>query len=137
MEKKKTLNPLLATTGNGKTLADNMMEVTGSPPPTPARCASSPSPVVQEGENKTDTPEQALPDATSKECGKLRERIKIYTRLKEQGCALWIAPPVMLQLKEICKAAKSIVPVRGLGSAIITAYIEEHKDELDALKNME
>ena len=79
MEKKKTLNPLLATTGNGKTLADNMMEVTGSPPPTPARCASSSKPVGQEGENRTDTPEPALPGATSEKCGKLRERIKKYT----------------------------------------------------------
>ena len=33
--------------------------------------------------------------------------------------------------------AKPNVPIRGLGSAIITAYIEEHKDELDALKDME
>jgi hypothetical protein len=137
MEKKKTLNPLLATTGNGKTLADNMMEVTGSPPPTPARCASSPKPVGQEGENRTDTPEPASPGSTSEKCGKLRERIKKYTRLKEQGSALWIAPPVMQQLKQICHDAKPNVPIRGLGSAIITAYIEEHKDELDALKDME
>ena len=120
MEKKKTLNPLLATTGNGKTLADNMMEVTGRP-------------VGQEGENRTHTPEPASPGSTSKECGKFRERIKKYTRLKVQGCALWIAPTVMHQLKQICNDAESTVPLRGLGSAIITAYIEEHKDELDAL----
>lgn len=133
MGKKKTLNPLLATTGNGKTLADNMMEVAGSPLPTPAKCVSSPRPVGLDGENKTDTPEQALPGATFEKCGKLRERIKKYTHLKEQGCAVWIAPSVMKQLKQICTDSTAYVPLRGLASAIITAYIEEHKDELDAL----
>ena len=120
MEKKKTLNPLLAMTGNGKTLADNMMEVTGRP-------------VGQEGENKAHSPEPAMPDTTSKESSLFIERIKRYTHLKEQGRALWIAQPVMQQLKQICTGAKAYVPLRGLGSAIITAYIEEHKDELDAL----
>lgn len=120
MEKKKTLNPLLATTGNGKSLAENMMEVTGRP-------------VGREDDNKTHAPEPALPETTSKECGKFRERIKKYTHLKEQGRALWIAQPVMQQLKQICTGARAYVPLRGLGSAIISAYIEEHKDELDTL----
>ena len=120
MEKKKTLNPLLAMTGNGKTLADNMMEVTGRP-------------VGREYDNKTHAPEPAMPDTNSKECGMFIERIKKYTHLKEQGSAVWIATPVKKQLEQICAKAKTNVPIRALASAMLTAYIEEHKDELDTL----
>lgn len=121
MEKKKTLNPLLAKTGNGKSLADNMMEVTGEP-------------IGRTGENNPLKRKPSLPCGNNaEEWDGFIEGIEKYTGLKEQGVAVWIPKAVKKQLEQIRANAKTNIPIRALAAAMKVAFIKKHGDELGTL----
>ena len=121
MEKKKTLNPLLTLTANGKRLADSMMEMTGKP-------------IGQDGADKDDSHKAAASSkSTSREWRRFTEGLDEFTGVKGQGSAVWIPTEVKKQIELIRANARTNIPIRALAAAMIVAFIEEHRKELGSL----
>ena len=123
MEKKhdKILNPLLAMTGNGKSLADSVMEMTGM---TTGQAS---------GGKKDSLEATASPATTSREWRRFTEGLDEFTGVKGQGSAVWIPTEVKKRIELIRANAKANIPIRALASAMIVAFIEEHQRELGSL----
>ena len=122
MERKhdKILNPLLAMTANGRSLADSVMEMTGKQ-------------VTQTGGEMDGSSNAVSPNSTSREWRRFIDGLDEFTGVKGQGSAVWIPTEVKKRIELIRANAKANIPIRALAAAMIVAFIEEHKDELDAL----
>ena len=122
MEKKqdKILNPLLAMTANGRSLADNVMEMTGKQ-------------VAQTGGEMDGSSNAVSPNSAAREWRRFTEGLDEFTGVKGQGFAVWIPTEVKKRIELIRANARVNIPIRALAAAMIVAFIEEHKDELDAL----
>ena len=122
MERKqdKILNPLLAMTGNGKSLADSVMEMTGKP-------------VAQTGGDKEGYSNVVSSNSTSREWHRFTEGLDEFTGVKGQGSAVWIPTEVKKRIELIRANARTNIPIRALAAAMIVAFIEEHQRELGSL----
>ncbi len=122
MERKqdKILNPLLAMTGNGKSLADSVMEMTGKP-------------VAQTGGDKEGYSNVVSSNSTSREWQWFTEGLDEFTGVKGQGSAVWIPTEVKKRIELIRANARTNIPIRALAAAMIVAFIEEHQRELGSL----
>lgn len=63
----------------------------------------------------------------------LEENLSKYTRLSEQGVAIWLPKEVKKKLELIRVNAKRTIPLRALAAAIITAYLAENDDIISEL----
>lgn len=63
----------------------------------------------------------------------LEENLSKYTRLGEQGVAIWMPKEVKKKLELIRVNAKRTIPLRALAAAIITAYLAENDDIISEL----
>ena len=123
MEKKhdKILNPLLAMTANGMSLADDVQELTGMT-------------AGQACGGKEDSPEAtASPATAAREWRRFTEGLDEFTGVKGQGSAVWIPTEVKKRIELIRANAKANIPIRALAAAMIVAFIEEHQRELGSL----
>ena len=109
-EKKKPSNPLMSKE-TGKSLAEMVAEVTSD-----------------------GTESQATPKAKSVTGFKVfKEKLDTYTGVKGQGLAIWVPSEVKKQVEMLCAKAKTNIPIRAMAAAMIMAFIEEHKRELNNL----
>ena len=107
-EKKSTKNPLMSK-GNGKSLAEMVAEVTS-------------------------TEEQSAAKAKTVNGFKVfKENLELYTGVKGQGLAIWVPAEVKKQVELLCAKAKTNIPIRSMTAAMIMAFIEEHRRELNSL----
>ena len=122
MERKqdKILNPLFTMTGNGKSLADSVMEMTGKQ-------------VAQTGGEMDGSPNAVSPNSTFREWRRFTEGLEEFTGVKGQGSAVWIPTEVKKRIELIRANAKANIPIRALAAAMIVAFIEEHQRELGSL----
>ena len=123
MEKKhdKILNPLFAMTANGKSLADDVQELTGMT-------------TGQAGGGKEDSPEAtASPTTASREWRRFIDGLDEFTGVKGQGSAVWIPTEVKKRIELIRANARANIPIRALAAAMIVAFIEEHQRELGSI----
>ena len=122
MERKqdKILNPLLAMTGNGKSLADSVMEMTGKQ-------------VAQTGGDMDGSSNAVSSNSTSREWRRFTEGLEEFTGVKGQGSAVWIPTEVKKRIELIRANARTNIPIRALAAAMIVAIIEEHQRELGSL----
>ena len=110
-EKKKVVNPLM-TNGKGKSLAEMVAEVTN------------------------DGAEQQTTSKTKPAINGFKvfkENLEIYTGVKGQGLAIWVPSDVKKQVELLCAKAKINIPIRSMAAAMIMAFIEEHRRELNSL----
>ena len=61
------------------------------------------------------------------------ENLARYTRINEQGIAIWLPKEVKKKLELIRVNASRNIPLRSLAAAIIMTYIEENEDRLNEL----
>lgn len=109
-EKKSTKNPLMSK-GNGKSLAEMVAEVTSD-----------------------STEEQSAAKAKTVNGFKVfKENLELYTGVKGQGLAIWVPAEVKKQVELLCAKAKTNIPIRSMTAAMIMAFIEEHRRELNSL----
>lgn len=109
-EKKKVVNPLM-TKGAGKSLAEMVAEVTSD-----------------------GTEQQTAPKTKTVNGFKVfKENLEIYTGVKGQGLAIWVPSEVKKQVELLCAKAKTNIPIRSMAAAMIMAFIEEHRRELNSL----
>jgi len=114
------LNPLLAMTGNGKSLADSVMEMTGKQ-------------VAQTGGDMDGSSNAVSSNSTSREWRRFTEGLEEFTGVKGQGSAVWIPTEVKKRIELIRANARTNIPIRALAAAMIVAFIEEHQRELGSL----
>jgi hypothetical protein len=109
-EKKNTKNPLMLK-GNGKSLAEMVAEVTSD-----------------------NTESQNATKAKAANGFKVfKENLELYTGVKGQGLAIWVPAEVKKQVEILCAKAKTNIPIRSMAAAMIMAFIEEHRRELNNL----
>jgi hypothetical protein len=53
--------------------------------------------------------------------------------VKGQGLAIWVPSEVKKQVEMLCAKAKTNIPIRSMAAAMIMAFIEEHRRELNNL----
>ena len=58
---------------------------------------------------------------------------ELYTGVKGQGLAIWVPSDVKKQVELLCAKAKTNIPIRSMAAAMIMAFIEEHRRELNNL----
>lgn len=63
----------------------------------------------------------------------LVDNLNRYTRLSEQGVAIWLPKEVKKKLEFVRLNANRTIPLRALAAAIITAYIADNDDILSEL----
>ena len=108
-------------TGNGKSLADSVMEMTGKS-------------VGQAGGGKDVASKAVGPSGmASREWRRFTEGLEEFTGVKGQGSAVWIPTEVKKQVELIRANARTNIPIRALAAAMIVAFIEEHRKELGSL----
>ena len=109
-DKKKQNNPLMSK-GAGKSLAEMVAEVTN------------------------DSPEVEVAQKTKSVNGfkVFKDNLEIYTGVKGQGLAIWVPSEVKKQVELLCAKAKTNIPIRSMAAAMIMAFIEEHRRELNNL----
>ncbi len=109
-DKKKQNNPLMSK-GTGKSLAEMVAEVTN------------------------DSPEVEVSQKAKSVNGfkVFKENLEIYTGVKGQGLAIWVPSEVKKQVELLCAKAKTNIPIRSMAAAMIMAFIEEHRRELNNL----
>jgi hypothetical protein len=109
-DKKKQNNPLMSK-GAGKSLAEMVAEVTN------------------------DSPEVEVTQKTKSVNGfkVFKDNLEIYTGVKGQGLAIWVPSEVKKQVELLCAKAKTNIPIRSMAAAMIMAFIEEHRRELNNL----
>lgn len=61
------------------------------------------------------------------------ENLTKYTRINEQGIAIWLPKEVKKKLELIRVNASRNIPLRSLAAAIIMTYIEENEERLNEL----
>ena len=62
-----------------------------------------------------------------------KENLELYTGVKGQGLAIWVPSDVKKQVELLCAKAKTNIPIRSMAAAMIMAFIEEHRRELNNL----
>jgi hypothetical protein len=62
-----------------------------------------------------------------------KDNLEIYTGVKGQGLAIWVPSEVKKQVELLCAKAKTNIPIRSMAAAMIMAFIEEHRRELNNL----
>lgn len=118
MEQKKIINPLLSKNDNGISLAESVTQITGT---------------------NTDSKDKAV--ALRKEKSdrhaigwkKFTEGLEDYTGVKGQGAAVWLPTEVKKQIEQLRANSERNIPIRALAAAMIVAFIEEHRKELNGL----
>lgn len=109
-EKKNSKNPLMTKRAE-KSLAEMVAEVTND-----------------------SIEEQAAPSAKTINGFKVfKENLELYTGVKGQGLAIWVPSDVKKQVELLCAKAKTNIPIRSMAAAMIMAFIEEHRRELNNL----
>lgn len=119
MEKNKNrqVNPLLSISGNGMRLAESVHGI-----------------VNDDTAPKGSTEESiALSRDKAREWRRFTELLDDYTGVKGQGAAVWIPTEVKKRIEFIRANAKTNIPIRALAAAMIVAFIEEHRQELNSL----
>lgn len=86
-------------------------------------------------ENANETSETPKKTGKSRRGGKkaFEENLTKYTRINEQGIAIWLPKEVKKKLELIRVNASRNIPLRSLAAAIIMTYIEENEDRLNEL----
>ena len=118
MEQKKIINPLLSKNDKGISLAESVTQITGA---------------------NTDSKDKAV--ALRKEKSdwhaigwkKFTEGLEDYTGVKGQGAAVWLPTEVKKQIEQLRANSERNIPIRALAAAMIVAFIEEHRKELNGL----
>lgn len=78
--------------------------------------------------------EQTVPSAKTINGFKVfKENLELYTGVKGQGLAIWVPSDVKKQVELLCAKAKTNIPIRSMAAAMIMAFIEEHRRELNNL----
>lgn len=86
-------------------------------------------------ENANETSETPKKTGKPRRGGKkaFEENLTKYTRINEQGIAIWLPKEVKKKLELIRINASRNIPLRSLAAAIIMSYIEENEDRLNEL----
>lgn len=86
-------------------------------------------------ENANETSETPKKTGKPRRGGKkaFEENLTKYTRINEQGIAIWLPKEVKKKLELIRVNASRNIPLRSLAAAIIMTYIEENEDRLNEL----
>lgn len=86
-------------------------------------------------ENANETSETPKKTGKPRRGGKkaFEENLTKYTRINEQGIAIWLPKEVKKKLELIRINASRNIPLRSLAAAIIMTYIEENEDRLNEL----
>jgi hypothetical protein len=109
-DKKNLKNPLMSKT-SGKSLAEMVAEVTNN-----------------NAEDQTATKAKSINGFKV-----FKENLELYTGVKGQGLAIWVPADVKKQVEILCAKAKTNIPIRSMAAAMIMAFIEEHRRELNSL----
>ena len=118
MEQKKVINPLLSKNNNGISLAQTVTQLTGANAGT---------------KDKTAAFHKEKSDWHAIGWKKFTEGLEDYTGVKGQGAAVWLPTEVKKQIEQLRANSERNIPIRALAAAMIVAFIEEHRKELNGL----
>ena len=113
------VNPLLAKGSRGVSLADEVMSITCS-----------------EGMDDATTEESDEPKKAAQKINGwsiFKDGLEKYTGVKGQGSAIWVPTEVKKRIEAIRAKASTNIPIRSMAAAMIMAFIEEHRRELNNL----
>ena len=118
MEQKKVINPLLSKNNNGISLAESVTQITGT---------------NAESKDKVTSTHKEKSDRHAIGWKKFTEGLEDYTGVKGQGAAVWLPTEVKKQIEQLRANSERNIPIRALAAAMIVAFMEEHKKELNSL----
>lgn len=118
MEKTKTINPLFSKSNNGKTLAESVTQMT---------CVKE---VIEERKSSNRKKE---PKSLEQGWKMFTDRLEDYVGIKGQGSAVWLPTEVKKQIEQLRVNSERNIPIRALAAAMIVAFIDEHKQQLNKL----
>ena len=118
MDKKRIINPLLSKNDNGISLAESVTRITGA---------------NAESKDKMASTHKEKSDWYAIGWKKFTEGLEDYTGVKGQGAAVWLPTEVKKQIEQLRANSERNIPIRALAAAMIVAFMEEHRKELNSL----
>ena len=118
MEQKKIINPLLSKNDNGISLAESVTQITDA---------------YDESKDKTAAFLKEKSDWYAIGWKKFTDGLEDYTGVKGQGAAVWLPTEVKKRIEQLRANSERNIPIRALAAAMIVAFIEEHRKELNGL----
>lgn len=118
MEQKKIITPLFSKNDNGISLAESVTKIIGA---------------NAESKDKTAVLRKEKSDWHAIGWKKFIEGLEDYTGVKGQGSAVWLPTEVKKLIEQLRANSERNIPIRALAAAMIVAFIEEHRKELNGL----
>ncbi len=118
MEQKKIINPLFSKNDNGVSLAESVTKIIGA---------------NAESKDKTAVLRKEKSDWHAIGWKKFIEGLEDYTGVRGQGSAVWLPTEVKKLIEHLRANSERNIPIRALAAAMIVAFIEEHRKELNGL----
>ncbi len=118
MEQKKIINPLFSKNDNGVSLAESVTKIIGA---------------NAESKDKTAVLRKEKSDWHAIGWKKFIEGLEDYTGVRGQGSAVWLPTEVKKLIEQLRANSERNIPIRALAAAMIVAFIEEHRKELNGL----
>ena len=118
MEQKKIINPLFSKNDSRISLAESVTQIIDA---------------NTESKDKTAVLRKEKSDWHAIGWKKFTEGLEDYTGVKGQGAAVWLPTQVKKLIEQLRANSERNIPIRALAAAMIVAFIEEHRKELNGL----
>ena len=118
MEQKKIINPLFSKNDSRISLAESVTQIIDA---------------NTESKDKTAVLRKEKSDWHAIGWKKFTEGLEDYTGVKGQGAAVWLPTEVKKQIEQLRANSERNIPIRALAAAMIVAFIEEHRKELNGV----
>jgi hypothetical protein len=118
MEQKKIINPLFSKNDSRISLAESVTQIIDA---------------NTESKDKTAVLRKEKSDWHAIGWKKFTEGLEDYTGVKGQGAAVWLPTEVKKLIEQLRANSERNIPIRALAAAMIVAFIEEHRKELNGL----
>lgn len=118
MEQKKIINPLFSKNDSRISLAESVTQIIDA---------------NTESKDKTAVLRKEKSDWHAIGWKKFIEGLEDYTGVKGQGSAVWLPTEVKKLIEQLRANSERNIPIRALAAAMIVAFIEEHRKELNGL----
>ena len=95
---------------------------------------NSKNPLMTKGTGKSlaEMVAEVTNDSVDEQTGSGTRTVNGFKVFKE-NLELWVPSDVKKQVELLCAKAKTNIPIRSMGAAMIMAFIEEHRRELNNL----
>jgi hypothetical protein len=118
MEQKKIINPLFSKNDSRISLAESVTQIIDA---------------NTESKDKTAVLRKEKSDWHAIGWKKFTGGLEDYTGVKGQGAAVWLPTEVKKLIEQLRANSERNIPIRALAAAMIVAFIEEHRKELNGL----